>query len=371
MLKYTGIELDLISDGDMYKMIEKGKRGGVSTIMKRWAESNHKYLSDYDKKQISKFIEYLDANNLYGWAMSQKLPFRNFRWICQSELENWESMACILEVDLEYPKELHDLHNEYPLAPEKLLIGNVEKLVPNLNNKERYVLHYENLKLYLRLGLKITKIHRGITFEESDFMKKYIDLNTNMRKNAKSDSEKDFYKLANNAVYGKTMENVRNRVNVSLVTDVKKANKFYKKPHFKRDTHFSENLVAIHMEKTTVKLDKLIYIGVSILELSKTLMYEFHYDYIIPKYGEAVDLLFTDTDSLCYEIRTEDFYEDISGDVEKWFDTSNYDKNHPSGIPTGINKKVVGMYKDECGGKDIKEFCGLRSKLYAFVLDTG
>ncbi len=156
MLKITKIKLDLISDSNMYMMIEKGIRGGISTVMKRHAESNHKYLSDYDKSKISKFIEYLDANNLYGWAMSQKLPVREFRWMEPNELGNWRSIPCILEVDLEYPKELHDLHNEYPLAPEKMIPpgGKVKKLIPNLNDKERYVLHHENLKLYTRLGLK-------------------------------------------------------------------------------------------------------------------------------------------------------------------------------------------------------------------------
>ncbi len=180
MLKYRGIKLDLISDPDMYMMIEKGFRGGISTVMKRHAESNHKYLGNYDKSKASKFIEYLDANNVYGGAMCRKLPVRDFRWTDTNELGNWKSIPCILEVDLEYPKELHDLHNEYPLALEKMIPtgGKVSKLIPNLNDKERYVLHHENLKLYTRLGLRITKIHRGITFVEEDFMKPYIDLNT-------------------------------------------------------------------------------------------------------------------------------------------------------------------------------------------------
>ena len=129
--------------------------------------------------------------------------------------------------------------------------------------------------------------------------------------------------------------------------------------------------MAVHMEKTTVKLNKPIYLGMSILDISKTHMYKFHYDYMKPKYGEKAALLFTDTYSLCYEIETKDFYKDISGDIPKWFDTSNYDKNHPSGIPTGINKKVVGMMKDECGGKNIKLFVGLRSKLYAYKMEGG
>ncbi len=187
----------------MYLMVESGIRGGISSIMKRYARANNKYLNDYDKDQMSVYIPYLDANNLYGWAMRHKLPVTDFRWMNEDELENWRSKPCILEVDLEYPKELHDFHSEYPLAPEQLLIDKVKKLAPNLNNKKKYVLHHENLKLYLRLCLKLTKIHRGIAFVEEDFMKKYIDKNTKMREKATTDFEKDFYKLMNNSVFGK------------------------------------------------------------------------------------------------------------------------------------------------------------------------
>ncbi len=343
MLKHTETELDLISDPDMYLMIEKGIRGGVSSIMKRYSKANHKHLDNYDPKKPSKHILYLDANNLYGWAMSKPQPYKNFKWMNADELKDWRSKPCTLEVDLKYPKELHDLHNEYPLAPERLLVNKVEKLVPNLSDKTKYVLHHEDLKMYLEMGLELTKIHRGITFEESCFMKSYIDLNTNMRSKGTTDFEKDFYKLMNNSVFGKTMENVRNRVNVKLVTNEKALNKLVKKPNYKRVSEFHENLVAVHMEKTTVKLDKPIYLGMSILDISKTLMYRFHYEYVKPKWGDRVKLLFTDTDSLCYEIQTDDVYEDISGDVNEWFDTSNYDKDHPSGLYSGKNKKVIGF----------------------------
>jgi hypothetical protein len=376
MLKYTEVELDLISDTDMYLTMERGIRGGVSSIMKRYSVANHKYLKDYDSKKSNKHIFYLDANNLYGWAMSKPLPYRNFRWMKEEELGNWEKLSseegkgCMLEVDLDYPKELHDLHNEYPLAPEKITIGKAEKLVPNLNDKKNYVLHHEDLKLYLSKGLKLIKIHRGITFEEKDFMKSYIDLNTYMRTKGTTDFEKDFYKLMNNSVFGKTMENVRNRVDVKLVMNKKALNKLVKKANFKNINIFDENLVAVHMKKATVKLNKPIYLGMSILDLSKTLMYQFHYDYVKPKWGNRAKLLFTDTDSLCYEIQTDDVYKDISEDVNEWFDTSNYDKDHPSGIQTGKNK-VIGFFKDECGGKFITEFVGLRAKSYSFKMSNG
>ena len=160
-------------------------------ISKRHGKANNKYMGEeYDPSQPSKYITYLDANNLYGWAMSKPLPISNFKWM--KNLNNCRNRPCILEVDLEYPEELHDLHNEYPLAPESLNVGNVDKLIPNLMNKERYVLHRDNLLLYESLGLKISKIHRGITFVESPWLKKYIDLNTGLRAKATNNFEKGF-----------------------------------------------------------------------------------------------------------------------------------------------------------------------------------
>ena len=367
-LKLTKVELELISDPDMYLLIERGIRGGISTITKRHAIANNKYMTNHDPMKKSKYLPYMDANNLYGWAMSQPLPIKDFKWMNSNELEKWEEHSCILEVDLEYPDDLHDLHNEYPLAPERIMANKTEKLIPNLNNKEKYVLHHTNLKQYLSLGLKLIKIHRGVKFLERDWMKEYIQLNTDLRTKGTTDFEKDFFKLMNNSVFGKTMENVRNRVDIRIVNDEKKWNKLAKKHNFKSATIFSENLVAVHMRRTSVKLIKPIYLGMSILDISKTLMYNFHYNYIKPKYGNDAKLLFTDTDSLCYEINTEDFFKDISGDVNERFDTSNLGKSHPSGIPTGVNKKTIGMMKLETGEKQIEEFVGLRAKLYAYKM---
>ena len=365
-LKITKIELELLHDYEMLMMVEKGIRGGVSMISTRYGKANNPYMKDYDPDQPTKYISYLDANNLYGWAMCKPLPSKGFRWMKKEELKNWKSMPCILEVDLTYPEKLHDLHNDYPLAPERLTVNKVEKLIPNLNDKKNYVIHHETLKLYLSLGLKLTKIHRGITFEECAWLKPYINLNTNLRAKATNDFEKDFFKLMNNSVFGKTMENIRNRVDIRLVTREYQAKRLTCKPNYQHHTIFCENLTAVHMKKVSLKFNKPVYLGMSILDLSKTLMYDFHYNYIKPKYGENAKLLFTDTDSLAYEIKTEDFYRDISSDVKSKFDTSNYPKDHPSGILTGVNKKVIGMFKDEASGKQIAEFVGLRAKLYSY-----
>ena len=206
------------------------------------------------------------------------------------------------------------------------------------------------MKQYLDLGSKLKKIHRGIAFSENAWLKAYIELNTNLRSKAQNEFEKDFFKLMNNSVFEKTMENIRNRVNIRLVNNQKSLKKCAAEPNFDQCTLFSENLVAVHMKKTELLFNKPVYLGMSILDLSKTLMYEFHYNYIKKKYGSKANLLFTDTNSLCYEIETEDFYKDISADAQENFDTSNFSPNHPSSIPIGINKKVPGMFKDEAGG---------------------
>ena len=250
-------------------------------------------------------------------------------------------------MDLEYPEELHDLYNDYPLAPERLMIGKVEKLIPNLSNKKNYVLHCKNLEMYLRLGMKLTKIHRGISFKEGNWMKQYIALNTELRTKAVNSFEQNFFKLMNNSVFGKTMENIRNRVNIELVINKDRMRKLVAKPNYHHRTIFDENLIAVHMKRTSIKFNKPAYLGMRILDLSKTVMYDFHYDYIKPKYGDKAKLLFTDTDSLMYEIETEDFYKDISADVKERFDTSGYGKDHPPCIPVGLNKKVLGMMNDE------------------------
>ena len=202
-------------------------------------------------------------------------------------------------------------------------------------------------------------------------MESYIAKNTKLRAKAKSEFEKDFFMLMNNSVFGKTMENIRNRVDVQLVTSEAKATKLTAKPNYDRLTIFEKNLIAVHMRKIKLYFNKPIYLGMSILDISKTKMYDFHYGYIKPKYGGKAKHLFTDTDSLAYEIQTKDFYRDITPNVKKLFDTSNYPADHPSKIPIGKNKKVPGMFKDEAGGKVIAEFVGLRAKLYSYRMHSG
>ena len=191
-------------------------------------------------------------------------------------------------------------------------------------------------------------------------------LNTRYGKDAKNEFEKDFFKLMNYSVFGKTMERIRNHKNMKLMTNDKKYLKYVMKPNFKDGYPFSKHLFAVEIEKAEIKMNKLVYLGQAILDLSKTLMYEFHYDYMRPKYGSKVSLCYMNTDSFVYERETEDFYKDIAKDVEKRFNTSGYSKDDDRPVPIGTNKKVIGLMKDELGGKIMTEFVALRAKMYAY-----
>ena len=247
----------------MHLFIEKGLRGGISTVTHRHAKVHNRYVPDYNPSQPSSHVTYLDTNNLYGWAMSQTLPVDVFRWLEDQEIESLNVLEIsdnnengyILEVDLNYPPELHDHHNEYlkvtedmlsPYAkkfPEDLDLSgtSTEKLIPNLNSKEKYVVHYRNLKLYLSFGMKLTRIHKVVIFRQTPRLKQYIDFNTEKRKMAKNDFEKNFFKLMNNAVFGKTMENLRNRLIVQLVNNQSKAMKLTSKPSFPLSEYLTKN----------------------------------------------------------------------------------------------------------------------------------
>ena len=253
-LKITKVELELLRDPDMLIMIEKGIRGGISTISTRHGKANNPYMKEHDPALPTKYITYLDANGLYGHAMTKALPTHGFEWMDDQDLLNWRDHPCILEVDLEYPHQLPDLHNDYPLAPERLDANGVDKLIPNLRNKTKYILHHQALKQYLSLGLSLTKVHRATTFGESAWLRPYIDLNTSLRAKAENDFEKDFFKLMNNSVFGKTMENIRKRVDIQLVTNKLQARKLIVKPNFHHRNIFCENLTAFHMKKTKLCL---------------------------------------------------------------------------------------------------------------------
>ena len=230
LLKKTGITLELLLDPGMLLMFERGIRGGITQSVHRWAAANNPYMgSEYDKSKPTKHLQYLDTNNLYGWTMSQPLPTGGFHWVefrkdwslktIVEELVVKKDYGYLLEVDVAYPKELHDYHNDLPFICANMKINGVEKLVPNLYYKHKYVIHIKALKQAIDHGLVLERIHRCIEFKQSAWMKEYIDFNTRLRTAAKNDFEKDFYKLMNNSVFGKTVENIGKHRNIKLVNN--------------------------------------------------------------------------------------------------------------------------------------------------------
>jgi len=345
-------------------------------VSERYAKANNPQVPDYDPSKPKKYVMYLDANNLYGWAMSKPLPKRDFKWkrvmpteeVILKKKENARN-GWILEVDLEYPAELHEEHNSYPLAPEKKVVKKEslseyqkrlmkdlelkppesKKLLLTLEDKRNYVVHYRNLQFYLKQGMKLKRVHKLLEFEQECWMEPYIRMNTEFGKNAKSDFEKNSYKLMNNSVFGKTMENLRNRVDIKTVgsNETDKIRKLIGSPLYSRHVLFSKDLAGIDMQKSTLFLNKPVYTGMTILDNSKILMYDFFYKELKKQYGSRCELLYTDTDSLLLEIETDGVYKDIETN-KNLYDTSDYPKEHQ--LHSNTNKKVLGKMKDECAG---------------------
>ena len=384
MLKMT---LEKINDPDKYMFFEQGMRGGVSYINEIYSKVNNKYCTDYHKEKPEKYILYLSMNNLYGCAMSQYLPYVNFKWVKNIDeikqklmnIKSNNSTGYILEVDLEYPEELHDIHNYYPLAPEKINIlnkwlsdysleisnahnittGTVKKLVANLINKINYVVHYRNLQQCLELGMKFKKIHRILKFKEKDWMKTYIYFNTQKRKEVTNEVDKNHFKLLNNAVYDKTMENMRKSIKIRIVKNSQDFIKYTSRPACVNWKVFENSLAAIHEKKISLALNEPIF---TVLELSKWEIYNFHYNFMIRKFNTK--LLFTDTDSLCYQIYGKKSHKKMYR-YKELIDLSNLPLS--SEYYCSDNKNVLGKMKDEYGGKSILKFVGLTSKMYSLL----
>ncbi|XP_018395227.1 PREDICTED: uncharacterized protein LOC108773791 [Cyphomyrmex costatus] len=378
MLKHTHVKFELLTDIDMVMFIERGIRGGLSQCSDRYAKANNKYMRSYDSSKPSSYLMYYDVNNLYGWVMCQPLPYADFQWV--QGVANFDANAIapdsptgyILEVDLEYPQHLHDVHIDLPFCPtrDKPLGKREDKLLATLYDKQRYVIHYRNLQQCIHHGLPVTKIHRVLQFAQSAWLRNYIELNTKFRTLAKNDFEKNLYKLMNNAVFGKTMENVRDRVDVKLVTawDGRYgAEAMIAKPNFHSRSVFAENLIAVELCKLEVKFDKPIYVGMCILDISKVCLYEFHHEYMVHMFNKNCKIMYIDTDSLIYRIECDDVYAAMKRNIAR-FDTSDYPANNPYGMPLA-NKKVSGLMKDENNGAIMTEFVGLGAKMYALRVD--
>ena len=422
-LKMSKAQVGLFNDQqiDMLNTTETGIRGGICGLgSTRYAKANVPGTEGYDPNKPTKYIMYWDANNLYGWAMMQYLPIDEFRYENINaytkeyilKLADDATRGCFILCDLGYPKELHDLHNDYPLAVEKTMgeqsetikalmehvnkmnqqkftvlrsvseamnipvvrKSTVPKLIQNLNDKKGYLTHFRNLKYYLEQGLVLQKVHEVISFRQETWLKDFIEFNTKKRiecSNNKDGVGKDFFKLMNNSVFGKTLENVRGRTDIRMTTSDKAARRMFNKTIYKDHVVLKEDkIITVTMKQVSVYMNKPIFVGFAVLELSKLLMYKFHYGTVKAKYGDKAKLLYTDTDSLIYEIETEDIYEDLQT-LKGKFDLSNYKdlklQSHKAFDDT--NNTIPGFFKDESDGHIILEFIALRPKSYAFRVE--
>lgn len=391
-LKFTGIHLELLRDYEMHTFFEEGIRGGIVSAVTKYARANNRYMPDFDKSKPENYLMYFDCVNLYGYAMCKELPYKGFTWLTDEEVDTFDifrtpahGTGYVLSVQLMYPPEFHDEHNQYPLAPEKLavrhnmispysanllkklglpFVNGAVKLCPNLRDKDIYIAHIENIRFYVEMGLKLVKIHRILKFKQKPWLAKFIKFNAKKRSLATTPFESDLLKNVNNSVFGKTMENVKKRVDIRLVQDEHSCQKLFNKPTFHAAKIFDQNLVGVQMKRACVPLNKPLYTGMAILDLSKLYMYRFFYLYLKNKFHDAVSLVYTDTDSFVLQIYCGDIYQEMYED-RCLFDTSNYPRDHF--LFSEKNKKVVGKFKDELGGAILTEAVALRSKAYSLL----
>ena len=393
-----GQSLELLTDIDHHLLFQRGVRGGVSMITQRLSEANNRYMANFDKTKEEKYILYLDCTNLYGYAMTQYLPSGSFEWLDNTsldyvfsllkELEEKSEFGYLFEVDLDYPSYLHDEHADYPLAPLKEKIPysrlspyarslcdnldlkhslNQEKLLSTLENKKHYVIHYRCLQLYLSLGMKLKYVHAGIKFKQKPIMKDYIEFNARERAIATNPFDVAFYKLLCNSLYGKALQRLDRKTKTEIVTNEERFLKFSSKPTFKNVKVLNPSLATVSLNCASITINKPSYLGTCILDLAKYKMFDFHYNIIKKHFASRAKLLFTDTDSLMYEITSDDVYKELLL-LKDHFDFSNYPPGHE--LFSLENKRVPGKFKDESGGKIIKKFIGLKSKMYAFEMDN-
>ena len=396
MLNHTQVKLELLHDYDMYKLFEDGIRGGISQVCgDRYVDVSNKNFITNNKinkdDPNQEWLYYFDANNLYGHSMSQKLPVSHFKWMEQQEIEELiiklknkqitgeEKEGYMLQIDIKYPIGSKEKFKSLPILTERKKILDeqlsdytkkqykdnkrlaTEKLILDFTDKINYSCHIKNLIFYYDNGF-IIEIKKGIKFFQYDFLKSYILLNTKLRAKATNEFEKDFFKLMNNSVFGKTMENVRLRIDLKLVKNFEEAKKYIRKPNFDYLKRFDEDLCAINMNKTTVYLNKPIYVGFAILELSKLHMFKFYYETLKTNFND-VNLLYMDTDSFILHLKEGNIIEKFKK-LNDNFDFSDYPKNHC--LQSNDNKKVVGKFKDELNGNQMTKFISLRSKMYSF-----
>ena len=398
MLRYTGVTLDVLDDIEMIQWLRRSVRGGVASIMHRYARANMPEMGeDFKREEPRREILALDCTNLYGHALCQSLPEKNYRWLSPPEIENLDLMAIpkdsvegyILSVDLAYPPELHQWHSMYPLAPDKRSVPPAlwsprthqsameledaaffkpteEKLIPDLLDKDDYVVHYQNLQFYLKHGLRLKRIRRVLAFQQSAWLAGFVDFITEQRKLAVSEFESSFWKLIVNSIFGRLLMDKGKHINMKLVSQEKQFTRYASKPTFKSVTFYDKSFVGVQMMPSNIVIDNPIAVGYTCLELSKLHMYKFHYNYALPELGgpKKCQLLMTDTDSLVYLVENLDAMALFSAN-KQYFDFSNFPQTHP--LFSRTNKKVKGTFKIEYPDNRIVGFAGLRAKMYCFL----
>jgi hypothetical protein len=389
MLLKTGVELELITDPNILDIFERSKRGGLTFVgAKRYVKANNKDMVGYDPTTKSSYLMYLDANNLYGWSMVQSLPIKDIKFNTEITIEDILNTAddaeagYTVEVDLSFPREIRERLKQLPPCPEtrapdeawfsdyqkdlkKRTKSNskCEKLIPHLFEHKNYCIHYRTLKYVVQeLGAVIIKTHNVVEFKQAKWMESCIQGNNKLRTKAKNDFEKAFFKLMNNAVFGKTMQNVRNQMNLHLTTYHNNAIKWFSMCSFKNNTH-ANGLYLIETYKEKIVYDKPVYVGCATLDLSKLKMLEFHYEVIDKQFGNKAKLIYSDTDSFVYELEHEDIYEWQRENASEWFDLS--DSLRPD-LQSDENKKKLGFFKDELHSQILTEWLSLNPKCYAF-----
>ena len=397
--KMSNEEIELLSDPSMHELFERGIRGGMAFTNKHCLSANNHYMTTYDKNAPCIWLLYIDENNLYGNCLRQSLPYRKFQW-CKNltidEIKQWKSsdnVGYILEVDLSYPKEIHDHTQELPLAPEHKRISkndmteymkhkwcemypnrkfnSSKKLIMCQNDKECYVVHIAILQFYLEMGMIITKMHGTISFEQKPWLRSYIDNNTAKRKQAKNSFEKDFYKFKSNSLFGKTMENVRKHKEYKLINDAHRLDILAIRPLIDSFDIISEDLIGLAMLKEKCILNKPVYVGQAVLDLSKLIMYKLYYKKLkCHPLIKSINVGGGDTDSLFLEIETchnIDLYRDILSPMTMTcLDTSNYHSNHF--MYSNDHRAELGYFKDETAGKLIMEMILLKPKMYSIKI---
>lgn len=407
--KMTEARVELLKDVDKYTFIEEGIRGGMTFVNKHYVQTETSAEAD---ERIE--LLYIDANNLYGNALSQPLPSHDFKWLSQDDIARLNieeedltaSLGYILEVDLTYPPEIQDISQDLPFAPEKeapsktwltpfmeeqwknitenrtasaegkserKYCGN-KKLLLTHNNKRKYVCHGRLLQFYLQQGMEITKIHRVLQFRQEAYFKKYIDYNSRRRQQATNNFEKDYYKLKNNSLFGKTLENPRKRMNFRLVNDENNLVDLASRAEFLSNIIFNDDLFGVHLCKKEAKMEKPIYIGMSVLELSKLVMYKFRYDKMTQysqEFRGDMEVIAGDTDSFFIKVTDIDVENVLLPKMleDGILDSSNFPHDHP--CYSEKYKARLGCFKDECAGRKQQEWIFLRPKAYSLKSADG